>query len=754
MTFSSRRLSFPRLGLVAALLLALSSGPVQAGLSPPTATPTSDFNIGAGIWDITGPAAENMMSGYAKPGQMTEGIHQRLYSRAFVFATPLTAPQYRNKRVVFVNVDLNQMSQAIKSAVVDRLQVRYGPSLYTDANVMISATHTHVGPGGYAKFALYDSYTHGFQQQNFDAIVEGIYQSIVMAHERLTHGCIRKNSGTLLQANINRSPAAFTRNPEWASGFNTNTNKLMTLLKLQAVDMQGCYGDEIGLINWFAVHLTSLGNTTRLISGDNKGHAAFRFEELKGATYGGAQKGDFVAAFAQADEGDASPNVCNVNTADGCGHGDDFQDNIFSGDKQFNFAKNLYTNATDAMRLTNELDYRHAYVRMDSVTVLPAWNPAGYTNGVGMPQTCQAAIGMSFAAGAEDGRSDLAGLFTEGMTYGGFTADPDDLIKQFAMHLGSDIITAFLGAPDLPPFSRDACQLPKPVLLPTGRMGPNPWTPHTLPVQIFRIGSLAIVGVPAEVTMTAGLRLRNTVQAQLPGVSEVIIAGLSNAYSGYVTTPEEYDVQHYEGASTHFGRMTLPAYQQVAGLLAQDLRANTHTFPSLPRPADLCGTDFTPPCVDLQTDVVQDDAPWALGWNMGEVRMDAAPSYVSGNSVEVWFQAGHPKNNLLQNASDSYATVQRLNSSNVWEDVYEDTHPSVRYHWERWGYSNPAPAYIPTFDEAEYTCLACSQVQVVWKIPTGMPGGMYRIRHRGHWKQVGTGDIYSYEGKSSPFRVN
>lgn len=34
----------------------------------------------------------------------------------------------------------------------------------------------------------------------------------------------------------------------------------------------------------------------------------------------------------------------------------------------------------------------------------------------------------------------------------------------------------------------------------------------------------------------------------------VVVAGPANTYAHYVTTPEEYDVQRYEGASTIFGR--------------------------------------------------------------------------------------------------------------------------------------------------------------------------------------------------------
>lgn len=41
---------------------------------------------------------------------------------------------------------------------------------------------------------------------------------------------------------------------------------------------------------------------------------------------------------------------------------------------------------------------------------------------------------------------------------------------------------------------------------------------------------------------------------------EVILAGLSNIYTSYITTPEEYMVQRYEGASTIYGPHTLTIY--------------------------------------------------------------------------------------------------------------------------------------------------------------------------------------------------
>lgn len=61
----------------------------------------------------------------------------------------------------------------------------------------------------------------------------------------------------------------------------------------------------------------------------------------------------------------------------------------------------------------------------------------------------------------------------------------------------------------------------------------------------------------------SGRRLRNTVRQAfkdagklLPGMT-FSIAGLSNSYSHYIATFEEYAIQRYAGASTLFGPHTL-----------------------------------------------------------------------------------------------------------------------------------------------------------------------------------------------------
>jgi neutral ceramidase len=106
--------------------------------------------------------------GYADPQQTTGGIHIRQYSRAFIIVD-----ENSGKRVCIVNVDVCMISQIVMLQVVQNLQSIYG-DIYTEKNVLLSATHTHSGPGGFLQYFLYNIPDNGFVRQSFDAIVNGI----------------------------------------------------------------------------------------------------------------------------------------------------------------------------------------------------------------------------------------------------------------------------------------------------------------------------------------------------------------------------------------------------------------------------------------------------------------------------------------------------------------------------------------------------------------------------------------------------
>ena len=53
-------------------------------------TTSHALNFGTGIYDITGPASDVNLMGYAAPEQTAQGIHFRLRARAFVAHDPDT----------------------------------------------------------------------------------------------------------------------------------------------------------------------------------------------------------------------------------------------------------------------------------------------------------------------------------------------------------------------------------------------------------------------------------------------------------------------------------------------------------------------------------------------------------------------------------------------------------------------------------------------------------------------------------------
>ena len=270
------------------------------------------------------------------------------------------------------------------------------------------------------------------------------------------------------------------------------------------------------------------------------------------------------------------------------------------------------------------------------------------------------------------------------------------------------------------------CHEEKTILLPTGTMSPFPWTPEVLPLQVATIGQLAIAAVPVECTTMCGRRIRDTLRPLLEakGVTTIVIAGMANAYAGYVTTREEYQAQHYEGASNHFGPWTLAAMRQTFKQLGEALRDDA-VVSAGPTPRDLTNDQMT-----LQTGVVFDDVP--LFKNFGDVTNNASGSYNRGQTAKVTFYGGHPKNNLK--TMNTFLEVQRKSGS-AWVTVYRDRDPETRYKWKRDG-------------------IAYSKVTIEWDIPANETTGQYRIRHYGHWKSGWTGNVSGYTGTSRTFNVN
>jgi neutral ceramidase len=669
-------------GLGAAGLASLSVTTLQSRALPSYAGTGTGYLVGRGISDITGPAAENGMMGYSMPQQRSAGIHQRLRARAFV-----VVDRASGQRMAWCVVDQAMLPMAVHSEVLRRLDRRH-PGLYTLANTSLTATHTHAAPGGCSRYFAYNLSIMGFQQQNFDAFVSGIVEAILAAHRDLAPGTIHVGRGLLENASVNRSKVAFDLNPASDKRYYPDAiDPRMTVLRLR----QGRH--DVGAISWFPTHGTSLPNTNLLISPDNKGYAAYQWEhDVRGVRYLADRPG-FVAAFAQSNTGDMSPNLA---LEPGTGPTKDpFENTRIIGLRQSRKAREIFADANTPVR--GSIRSRARYVDLSDVLVSGKYTPDGKPH-----RTAPGCIGASMMSGSTE---DGPGLpIPEG------TTDPTyPLYHQLEQQ-------------PIPDELRDE-QQPKQIFFPTGPAGA---TPSVLPLQIIKLGQLYLLCGPAEFTIVSGLRIRRSV-AQEHGVplENVVMQGYSNGFSQYVATPEEYMAQQYEGGSTLFGKHTLPAYQQEFVKLARGLADGTHLPDPGPAPDPATGS----------VDVAPKPGPDGLapGASYGDVLVQPRTSYRRGATVRAEFVAGHPKHDLRRNRT--YLLVERR-VDGAWRPRLDDNDWDTRFGWER---TNPVTGE--------------SKATVEWRIAPGTPPGVYRIRVFGGARDL-TGTTTSYVGTSRSFRVS
>ena len=93
-------------------------------------------------------------------------------------------------------------------------------------------------------------------------------------------------------------------------------------------------------------------------------------------------------------------------------------------------------------------------------------------------------------------------------------------------------------------------------------------TGYPTEIQAFRIGDLAVVGIPAEYFVEFGLRIKEQSPARWTSIVE-----LANDCVGYVPTVEGFQQGAYEGQSARFVESTGPRMAELAVTLLQDLWA-------------------------------------------------------------------------------------------------------------------------------------------------------------------------------------
>jgi neutral ceramidase len=710
----------------------------------------NSYMIGTGVYDITGPPAEVMFGGMVDFEQKGEGLFMRLRSRAFIIKDT-----YNGKSIVLVNTELGASSQGIQLEVIKRLKDEFG-DLYTEKNVAMSASHTHSAPGGYFNcWILSTAMGMGFCEENFYTIVNGIVESIKRAHNNLSMGKIYLNSDFSSHKEgerygRNRSIEAYNLNPteerekykiEGENIYDV-TNRRMTVLKFVRAD-----GTEIGMYNWAAVHPHVSGQFKKLINGDSKGYASYLFEKDHGTDY--LAENTFVAAFAMNDAGDSSSNLPEDAVEWGIELDEkgnypakgvhDYERMKKRGITQYNLARKIYDNATD--ELTGSVDFRQMYVnfsnfKIDSSYISPYevryHEPDFVDEDIDNCRLCEPVMGFGMFSGSTE---DSYGLIANEGNARDVTDNPDlrEFIKNPFKNGLFDLIWGLFMPREMIQEDRD-CHLEKINALHMGRgeeLFPNgKAVTEILPIQILNIGKFAIAALPFEVTTMAGRRIRDDIKNVMDNVTHVEINAITGAFTAYLTTRDEYSIQHYEGGSNWFGPYSLNGVRQMFSELALTFFQD-NDFPDYALTInDIRNT------LDNQKILVGkvefDNKPVCK--EFGDVITQPNPFYNKNNEDEtviVEFWGGHPNNNFQ--TQSTYLVVERKIESD-WKTVAMDWDLSTFFHWKKMNNH-------------------MSQIKIEWKIPEDTIPGEYRIRHFGNWKSHFTRKVFPYTGISESFMV-
>ncbi|MBK24351.1 MAG: hypothetical protein CME70_10175 [Halobacteriovorax sp.] len=530
--------------------------------------------VGRSIVDMTPDVKGIGMLGYGNPKNYVAGVETPISCRVLWIQNPRS-----KKQVVFVNLEICFPTQSLRTEIEKNLEKSWG---LNEEDLIITTQHTHSAPGGYTHYALYSMSTPGFCQEVLDTYSRSVIEGLKQAFESLSKGEVFYKKGSFapeIPVAFNRSMKAYNRNIEIHAPLkveeqNLAINREMSMLELR-VDKA-----PWASINWFAVHCTSIMWRNQLISPDNKGYAALYLEDyLK-------KEGieNYVSAFAQGDAGDVSP-LYQVpywkrffpNKVD-----DEFKNARANGRLQFEKAKEIL--GQEGIELKGDIENEIFYRDLGNIIVDPEYLPE-YLREKEI-KTSPATLGIAFLKGAENAGIDwplelfataiarIIQIFEVLVTALMNSKRAIKVRRKYKAQrpknifvesgekrlLGTDYVMGLILPSIVDPTVKYFKRMHK-----EGGLKEHSWTPQILPFQISIIGNIAFIMLPFETSTMSGRRIKKSSLNILKerGIKEIQLVPYANQYAGYITTPEEYSAQCYEGGHTVFGKWTLPAVQTV-----------------------------------------------------------------------------------------------------------------------------------------------------------------------------------------------
>lgn len=501
---------------------------------------------GAATVDIT-PEPGYSMGGHSIAGAIARGVWTRLRARCLYLEDPDGSP------LVLCASDLWSIGGSLADRVAEIVGRDPDGRHIGRERIVLAATHTHHGPAGFSAhtaYAVNAGRLSGFDPDLHEFLAVRIARGILTAVRTAEPVQLRWGSSRMVGVQRNRSLEAFLLDPDAAEVMRQNHDApigpcdalypdpkqwLAVDPSVRILAMNATDGRLVGAAAFAAVHPTAMRAVTEVYHGDLFGVAA-----IKAETSLNSGKMPTIALFNGA-EGDVSPNWKH-------------QDRIDAVENGHRLAQAILTAERNAAPVPAPLRVAGAFAHVPLGGA--RWNEGGVER-----RTAEHAVpGAGQVGGAEDGRTLFHSL--------GWVEGVRGMRQQREHARGQGIkLPAFEPSFDLAGMAPFLAWL-----LPdlTEQLAKPGTFPKKAPLGVYRVGPLWFATLPGEFTTVMGRRTASRI-AESVGVSrsDVHLIGLANEYVSYFSTPEEYEAQHYEGASTLYGAESGPWIAYNLANLAQ-----------------------------------------------------------------------------------------------------------------------------------------------------------------------------------------
>lgn len=500
-----------------------------------SAAPVAKLRAGAGQADITPPQTGYPFGGWIRADRVARGQSTRLFANTLVL-------ERGSKKIALVAVELFAFSAGVQEDVARKV----ADLGFDKTTVLLAASHTHSGPTGFDPNPRNNTVAPSINtitdplsfvrlldpkpadRQLYTFLVNQIAQSIRRADGDRAPAEAAWGHSELIGVTQNRSIESHLAVHGIHVPFGKGSPAMdpdgpvhtidpgVDVLRVDKVVRRAdrLRRVPIGAYSNFADHGTVVHSETEAYSGDHHATAWREFVDRVRKASDVPRRQTVVNVYPNGAEGDQTAGIVNVGPAAA----------VRVGAQEARAMFGAWRDAGTRLSRTPELDVRWTRTCF-----------CGRSTATG-PVDSEGRVGVPFATGSEEGRGPLYDQTKTPLE--GYRSPVDDPVQ------GDKIDTHASGAP-----------------------------PPAVPVSVWRVGDGVLAGVPGEPTKEVGVRIRSAVLGAMAGsgVTHVVIAGLAGEYIQYVTTPEEYGEQSYEGASTLYGKNEATFFQERLAELGRAL---------------------------------------------------------------------------------------------------------------------------------------------------------------------------------------